>query len=90
MCRHKAAPAAARRARDRRRADQLGGKVSSEATPDTLALQAVYSGQTCLGFIYSRGKLGVEAFDCDTRSLGLYPDLKTAAAAVARAARGAS
>ncbi len=43
----------------------------------------------CLGFICSRGKLGVEAFDCDMRSLGLYPELKAAAAAVARAARGA-
>jgi hypothetical protein len=34
-----------------------------------------------------RGKAGVEAFDADDRSLGVFPDMKTAAAAVsARAA----
>jgi hypothetical protein len=51
---------------------------------------AVYDGQRCLGHTLPRAKLGVEAFDADTRSLGLYPDQKNAAAAVSRAARGAS
>jgi hypothetical protein len=33
-----------------------------------------------------RGKSGVEAFDADTRSLGLYPNQKAAADAVYEAA----
>jgi hypothetical protein len=59
---------------------------SRDATPDILAMQAVYSGTTCLGFLYSRGRLGVEAFDSDTRSLGIYPDQRAAADAVSKAA----
>jgi hypothetical protein len=39
-----------------------------------------------LGFLYSRGRQGIEAFDSDTRSLGIYHDRKNAADAVTRAA----
>lgn len=43
----------------------------------------VYDGQqVCIGFTVSRGKAGVEAFDIDNRSLGIFPDQKSAAAAV--------
>jgi hypothetical protein len=45
----KASPAAARKVRDRRRVDQLGGVIGAEATPDILAMQAllsVYDGTT--------------------------------------------
>jgi hypothetical protein len=45
-------------------------------------LQAVYDGQRCIGHLLLRGKLGVEAFDADNRSLGIYPDMKLAADAV--------
>jgi hypothetical protein len=51
---------------------------------------AVYAGTTCLGFIYSRGKLGVEAFNTDCRSLGIHPNQKVAADAVALAPRASS
>jgi hypothetical protein len=87
----KVARAAASKARDpQRRVDKLGGDVGSEA-PDILSMQAVFSaGQRCLGHIYSRGRQGVEAFDADDRSLGLYPDQKSAADAVTRAAGGGS
>jgi hypothetical protein len=37
-----------------------------------------------------RGKQGVEAFDADERSLGIFPDQKTAAAAISGAQRAAS
>jgi hypothetical protein len=48
---------------------------------------AVYDGQICLGFLLPRGKTGVQAFDADDRSLGTFPDQKSAADAVsARAA----
>jgi hypothetical protein len=42
----------------------------------------VYAGQVCLGFILSRGKLGHEAFDWRDKSIGIYPSVKAAAAAV--------
>ena len=38
-----------------------------------LAMLSVYDGQRCIGFLLSRGRAGVEAFDCDERSLGVYP-----------------
>jgi hypothetical protein len=50
-----------------------------EAKP---AFQSVYDGRICLGHILNRGKLGVEAFDANDRSLGVYPNRKTAAAVV--------
>jgi hypothetical protein len=42
----------------------------------------VYSGRERLGRIVCRGNLGFEAFDANDRSLGIFPDLKTAAAAL--------
>ena len=43
--------------------------VNSRRSP----LSSVYDGQRCIGFLLSRGRAGVEAFDCDERSLGVYP-----------------
>jgi hypothetical protein len=43
---------------------------------------SVYSGQTCIGFLLSRGCTGVEAFDASDRSLGLFPTQAEAAAAL--------
>jgi hypothetical protein len=42
---------------------------------------AVYDGQQCIGHALSRGKLGVEAFDVENRSLGIFPSVKQALAA---------
>ena len=53
-------------------------------------MQSVYVGSTCIAFLYSRGRLGIEAFGADANSLGIFPDTKMAAAAVARAAGGTS
>jgi hypothetical protein len=47
---------------------------------------SVYDGRTCIGFLLSRGKLGVEAFDRHDRSLGIFPNMKAAAGAVSVAA----
>ena len=51
---------------------------------------AVYDGRTCLGFLLPRGKQGVEAFDHDDKSLGIFPTQKSAADALSakEAARG--
>jgi hypothetical protein len=53
--------------------------------PDPMKALSVYVGAQCIGFLLSRGRQGVEAFDAETRSLGLFPDQKRAAAAVSRA-----
>ncbi len=73
-----------------RRVDQLGTQIGTDATPDPIVMQAVYVGATCVGFVYSRGKAGVEAFDVDTHSLGTFPDMKAGADAVTKAAGGAA
>jgi hypothetical protein len=67
-----------------------GSKINTNATPDPLAMQVIYAGTMCLGFVYSRGKFGFEAFDASTHSLGLFPDRKSAADAIAKQAKGGS
>jgi hypothetical protein len=51
---------------------------------------AVYDGRSCIGHLLPRGKLGVEAFDRGDKSLGVFPNLKSAADAVSKRARGAT
>jgi hypothetical protein len=48
----------------------------------TLSTLSVYDGRCHIGFLLLRGRAGVEAFDADDRSLGLFPDMKTAADAI--------
>jgi hypothetical protein len=36
----------------------------------------------CIGFLLPRGRLGVEAFDTNDRSLGIFPNMKVAAEAI--------
>ena len=63
-----------------------GGPRDREATPHRFAtkyLLSVYAGQRCLGFLLSR-RDGVEAFDIDDRSLGIFPDQKSAADAISK------
>jgi hypothetical protein len=42
----------------------------------------VFAGEVCIGTMISRGCAGTEAFDRDTRSLGIYPTLAAAAEAI--------
>lgn len=57
-----------------------------------LACLAVYvpgadgTGTRCIGFLFLREKMGVEAFDASDTSLGLFPDQKSAADAICAAA----
>ena len=44
---------------------------------------AVYNGQTCIGHAIWPDKTGVEAFNVDDESIGLFPTLKAATAALA-------
>jgi hypothetical protein len=56
-----------------------------DATSPQTAL-SVYDGRRHIGFLLLRGKAGVEAFDADNRPLGLFSDMKTAAAAISAGA----
>jgi hypothetical protein len=53
-----------------------------------IGMLCVYDGRTCIGSLIRRGKEGVEAFDTDTKSLGVYPSEDAAATVVWRHAHG--
>jgi hypothetical protein len=42
----------------------------------------VYDGQTCVGFVLARAKVGFEAFDADNRRLGVFATARAAAVAI--------
>jgi hypothetical protein len=42
------------------------------------SLTSVLNGGRVVGFMLSRGRTGVEAFDAGERSLGVFPDAKLA------------
>jgi hypothetical protein len=90
--RRKARPAAALKARDRSCVDQLVGEIGAEATPEiyVTSMLAVFDGQTCIGHLLLRGKVGIEAFNADTKSLGVFRDHRAAADIIAKAAGGKS
>jgi hypothetical protein len=50
------------------------------------ALLTVFDGRSSIGFLMRRGKAGVEGFDINEHSVGLFPDEDKAASAVWRAA----
>jgi hypothetical protein len=45
-------------------------------------LQAVYDGRQCISHLLSRGKLGVEAFDANEPSLGIFSTTREGADAI--------
>ena len=57
--------------------------MSSEST-ETPRLVPVMDGSACAGFLISLGPRGVEAFDKDEKSLGVFPDAPSAATALKR------
>jgi hypothetical protein len=61
-------------------------EAPGELTWAVSAIRVVYDGRQCLGHLLLRGKLGVEAFDRNDVSLGIYPDQRSAADAVSEAA----
>jgi hypothetical protein len=56
---------------------------AEDTAPNFLSL---YDGRECLGFLLPRGPMGVEAFNANTESLGIYPNQKLAADAISAAA----
>jgi crossover junction endodeoxyribonuclease RuvC len=54
----------------------------SESTETPRLVPVMNAGGTCAGFLINRGPRGVEAFDKDEKSLGVFPDATSAAAIV--------
>jgi hypothetical protein len=50
----------------------------------------VVHNQICIGFVIARGPAGVESFDRNERSLGVFTDETAAVSAIFKSARGAS
>jgi hypothetical protein len=48
---------------------------------------SVFSGQTCVGFVLTRGRAGFEAFDRDERTIGMFDSVRAAADAITRAVK---
>ena len=51
---------------------------------DTPRMVPVMAGRTCVGFLINQGPLGVEAYDANEKSLGIFPNAMEAAAFVER------
>jgi len=49
-------------------------------------LVSVMDGNVCVGFLINLGPRGVEAFDKDEKSLGVFPDAVSAATAIKKSA----
>jgi hypothetical protein len=65
---------------------EAGG--SAKTKPLSRGMLAIYDDKKCIGHLLIRHRAGVEAFDSDDHSLGVYPDIDAAADAVsAKAAR---
>jgi hypothetical protein len=62
------------------------GELGREAKSPRAICLSVYDGQTCIGFLLTRGPAGIEAFDADDKSLGIFPNQKSAADAISKAA----
>jgi hypothetical protein len=59
---------------------------SDEVLAPIPRLVRVMSGGACAGFLMNLGVRGVEAFDADEKSLGVFPDVISAATAVEKSA----
>jgi hypothetical protein len=82
MGRARASGPTRRNARSPSRRSAFGRRIGAEANSHQPAIQAVYDGQTCIGFLVLRGRQGVEAFDAAEHSLGVFATAKAAADAI--------
>ena len=57
----------------------------SSATTTTTTMLSIFDGRECAGFLLHRGKEGVELFDKEQRSLGIFPTEREAVAALDKA-----
>lgn len=57
------------------------------ATNKKSPMVSILHGHQCVGFTISRGCKGIEAFDVEARSLGIFADELAAIAAISQSAR---
>ena len=57
-------------------------KSPRQELSDRPGILSVYSGQECAGFLLSRGKSAVEAFNAANKSLGIFRTQQAAANAI--------
>jgi hypothetical protein len=69
---------------------QVNQDDTKRKTAADRSLVTVYDGRDCVGHLIRRGAAGVEAYDINDKSVGLFENDDVAAAAVWRAARGSS
>jgi hypothetical protein len=72
------------RAVNRGRKGKAFGKRALSAIPpqSTQHWWSIYIGRQSIGHVISRGRAGYESFDQHDRSVGIFSDLRTAAAAL--------
>ena len=61
---------------------EAGELKRRDATAQPLKLQSVFDGRCCIGHILARGRTSFEAFDSDQNSLGVFPTVQEAVAAI--------
>jgi hypothetical protein len=54
--------------------------------PASCSMLTLTAGTTTIGFVLSRGKAGFELFDHNEKTLGVFPSLHAAVAAIPRTA----
>ncbi len=64
-------------------------RQKESAPKNGTALMMVTDGQVFVGTLLRRGRSGVETYDSDGKSLGLFPDVQSAARAIPRIDGGA-
>jgi hypothetical protein len=72
--------------RKSQRASSTQSPTCRLAASEVFRALAIYSGRECLGHLLPRGPLGFEAYDCNDKSLGIFPNQKSAADAISEAA----
>jgi hypothetical protein len=60
--------------------------MAARQTPTNTSWASIFDGQTCIGHVIDRGRVGYESFDVDDISLGVF-SLKEAAVESIRSRR---
>jgi hypothetical protein len=61
--------------------------MADKSFTNSPSVLAVYSGQQCIGHVIRRGRAGIEAFDIEGQSVGLFTTMHDAMTAVSSKSR---
>jgi hypothetical protein len=62
--------------------------LPTKAISPVTSMLAVYSGRNCIGHLFNRGKIGIEAFNSDNQSVGVFRSQHEAVAALPSSGSG--